>query len=37
MEENVNLSTVIDAVCQEKNISRDVLIDTIRRMNQVGK
>jgi transcription termination/antitermination protein NusA len=31
MEENVNLSTVIDAVCQEKNISRDVLIDTVEQ------
>ena len=31
MEENVNLSAVIDAVCQEKNISRDVLIDTVEQ------
>ncbi|MCA9701256.1 MAG: transcription termination factor NusA, partial [Myxococcales bacterium] len=31
MEENVNLSTVIDAVCQEKNISREVLIDTVEQ------
>ncbi|NVB41568.1 transcription termination/antitermination protein NusA [Pseudenhygromyxa sp. WMMC2535] len=31
MEENVNLSTVLDAVCQEKNISRDVLIDTVEQ------
>ncbi|MFO7561263.1 MAG: transcription termination factor NusA [Enhygromyxa sp.] len=31
MEENVNLSTVIDAVCQEKNISRDVLVDTVEQ------
>jgi N utilization substance protein A len=31
MEDNVNLSTVIDLICQEKNISRDVLIDTVEQ------
>jgi N utilization substance protein A len=31
MEEQVNLATVIDQVCQEKNISRDVLIETVEQ------
>ncbi len=31
MEDNVNLSTVIDLICQEKNISRDVLVDTVEQ------
>jgi N utilization substance protein A len=31
MEEVVNLSTVIDQVCREKNISRQVLTDTVEQ------
>jgi N utilization substance protein A len=31
MEEQVNLATVIDQVCQEKNISKDVLIETVEQ------
>lgn len=31
MEEAVNLSTVIDQVCREKNISRQVLTDTVEQ------
>lgn len=31
MEETINLSTVIDAVCDEKKISRNVLIDTVEQ------
>jgi N utilization substance protein A len=31
MEEQVNLAAVIDQVCQEKNISKDVLIETVEQ------
>ncbi|TPV95548.1 MAG: transcription termination/antitermination protein NusA [Myxococcales bacterium FL481] len=31
MEETINLATVVDQVCREKNISRDVLIETVEQ------
>ncbi len=31
MEDTVNLNTVIDQVCAEKNISRDVLVETVEQ------
>ncbi|MGB1276152.1 MAG: transcription termination factor NusA, partial [Nannocystaceae bacterium] len=31
MEEAVNLNTVLDQVCTEKNISRDVLVETVEQ------
>lgn len=31
MEETINLSAVLDQVCAEKNISRDVLIETVEQ------
>ncbi len=31
MEEAVNLNTVLDQVCAEKNISRDVLVETVEQ------
>ena len=36
MEEAVNLSTVIDQVCREKNISRDVLVETMEQAVQAA-
>ena len=31
MDDTLNLSTVLDQVCAEKNISRDVLIETVEQ------
>ncbi|MCA9636165.1 MAG: transcription termination factor NusA, partial [Myxococcales bacterium] len=31
MEDTINLSAVLDQVCAEKNISRDVLIETVEQ------
>ncbi|HEY0134675.1 MAG TPA: NusA N-terminal domain-containing protein, partial [Nannocystis sp.] len=31
MEEAVNLNTVLEQVCAEKNISREVLIETVEQ------
>ena len=37
MDEAVNLNTVIDQVCREKNISREILTETVEQAVLAGK